>query len=163
MTYYDEISEGYEELHKEEQLKKIKLIKKYLKVNTNDKLLDVGCGTGLTTEPWECIRYGVDPAPKLLERARQKDKIRYTLAPAEKIPFKDNSFDIVISITAIQNFQNIEKGLKEIKRIGKDKFVLSFLKKSQKKDLIDRLIKKHFKVKEILEEEKDLIYFCEEV
>ena len=27
MTYYDEISEGYEELHKEEQLKKVELIK----------------------------------------------------------------------------------------------------------------------------------------
>jgi len=34
MTYYDEISEGYEELHKEEQLKKISLIKKHLKVNS---------------------------------------------------------------------------------------------------------------------------------
>ena len=33
------------------------------------RLLDVGCGTGLTTEPWPCKRYGVDPAPKLLERA----------------------------------------------------------------------------------------------
>ena len=31
MDYYDTISEGYEELHKEEQLKKIKLIKKFLK------------------------------------------------------------------------------------------------------------------------------------
>jgi len=75
MTYYDEISSGYEELHKEEQLKKVSLIKKHLKVNPNDKLLDVGCGTGLTTEPWECKRYGVDPAPKLLERAKQKSEI----------------------------------------------------------------------------------------
>ena len=33
MTYYNEISEGYEELHKEEQLKKIELIKKFLKPN----------------------------------------------------------------------------------------------------------------------------------
>ena len=33
MTYYDDISEGYEELHGEEQLKKIELIKQYI----NDK------------------------------------------------------------------------------------------------------------------------------
>ena len=160
MGYYDEISSGYEELHKEEQIKKVSLIKNYLKVKASDKLLDVGCGTGLTTESWGCRRYGVDPAPKLLERARQKDKIEYKLAPAEKIPYPDGFFDIVISITAIQNFEDIEKGLKEIKRVGKNKFVLSFLKKSPKKDMIDKLIRKLFKVKEVVEEEKDLIYFC---
>ena len=158
MTYYDEISEGYEELHKEEQLKKIKLIKKYLKTKPDDKLLDVGCGTGLTTQPWKCKRYGIDPAKKLLEKAREKNNITYKLAKAESIPFKDNFFDIVISITAIQNFSNIEKALKEIKRVGKDKFILTFLKKSPKKQLIDKKIKKIFKIKEIIEQEKDIIY-----
>ena len=161
MSYYDEISSGYEELHKEEQLKKVSLIKKYLKVKASDKLLDVGCGTGLTTESWECKRYGVDPASKLLARARQREQIEYKLAPAENIPYPDGFFDIVISITAIQNFEDIGKGLKEIKRVGKDRFVLSFLKKSPKKDMIDKLIRKLFKVKEVVEEEKDLIYFCE--
>jgi protein-L-isoaspartate(D-aspartate) O-methyltransferase len=129
MTYYDEISQGYEELHKEEQLKKVELIKKHLKVNPADKLLDVGCGTGLTTESWPCKRFGVDPAPKLLARARKREEIEYKQAPAESIPYPDNFFDIVISITAIQNFHDIEQGLKEIKRVGKLKFVLTFLKK----------------------------------
>ena len=159
MTYYDEISQGYEELYREEQLEKVELIKKHLKINSNDKLLDVGCGTGLTTEPWKCKRYGVDPAPKLLARAIKKQEIEYKQAPAETIPYPDKFFDIVISITAIQNFQDIEKGLKEIKRVGKDKFALTFLKKSPKKDLIINLINKHFKVKKVLEEEKDLIFF----
>ncbi|MBW2966669.1 class I SAM-dependent methyltransferase [Candidatus Woesearchaeota archaeon] len=158
MTYYDEISEGYEELHREEQLKKINLIKKFLKPNPEDKLLDVGCGTGLTTEPWLCKRYGVDPAPKLLAKARQRDKIEYKLAPAENIPYPDNFFDIVISITAIQNFHDIEKGLSEIKRVGKDKFILSFLKKSSKADTIKKSIQNMFDVKEIIEQEKDLIF-----
>ena len=157
MSYYDDISEGYEELHKEEQLAKLKLIKKYLKVNKNDKLLDVGCGTGLTTEFWDCKRYGVDPAKKLL--AKVKGKGRYYCAEAEKLPFEDNEFDVVISITALQNFRDVEKGLKEIKRVGKDRFVLSFLKKSGKKNKIDKLIRKIFDVKEVIEEDKDMIYF----
>ena len=160
MTYYDEISEGYEELHREEQLKKVELIKKHLKLKVSDKLLDVGCGTGLTTEPWKCKRYGIDPAPKLLEKARSKDSIEYKLAPAENIPYDDNYFDVVISITAIQNFSDIPKGLSEIKRVGKGKFVLSFLKKSSKKEVIDNLIRKLFKVNDVIEEDKDLIYFC---
>jgi ubiquinone/menaquinone biosynthesis C-methylase UbiE len=158
MTYYDEISEGYEELHKEEQLKKVKLISQYLKPAPEDKLLDVGCGTGLTTEPWQCKRYGIDPAPKLLARAKNKENIEYKLAPAEKIPYPNNFFDIVISITAIQNFQDIEKGLKEIKRVGKDKFILTFLKKSSKAKMIKKLIEEMFDVKEVIEEEKDLIF-----
>ncbi|MFH2028073.1 MAG: class I SAM-dependent methyltransferase [Nanoarchaeota archaeon] len=159
MTYYDEISEGYEELHKEEQEKKIALIKKYFKPKKEDKLLDVGCGTGLTTEPWNCKRYGIDPAPKLLARARDKEHIGYKLAPAEAIPYEDNFFDVVISITAIQNFHDIEKGLKEIKRVGKERFILSFLKRSPKKDLIENLIRKIFDAEEFVEEEKDIIYF----
>lgn len=158
MTYYDEIAEGYEELHKEEQLKKIELIKGFLKPQKYDKLLDVGCGTGLTTEPWDCKRYGVDPAPKLIARARQKDRINYAVAPAEKIPFEDSSFDYVISITAIQNFEDIEQGLKEIKRVGKDRFVLSALKKSARIEKIKELINDYFDVKEIIEEDKDLIF-----
>jgi ubiquinone/menaquinone biosynthesis C-methylase UbiE len=159
MNYYDKISKGYEELHKEEQLRKIRIIERYLKVKHTDKLLDVGCGTGLTTQPWKCIRYGIDPSRKLLERARERERITYKRASAEKIPFKDSFFDIVISVTAIQNFQDIEKALKEIKRVGKDKFVLTFLKKSSKKEKINRLIRKYFKVGEVVEEEKDLIFY----
>ncbi|MBW2978217.1 methyltransferase domain-containing protein [Candidatus Woesearchaeota archaeon] len=158
--YYDEISEGYEELHKEEQLKKVKLIAEHLKVKPEDKLLDVGCGTGLTTELWQCKRYGIDPAPKLLERARQKDKVEYKLAPAEDIPYPDDFFDIVISITAIQNFKDIEKGLNEIKRVGKDRFVLTFLKKSSKREFIEKKIKELFKIEKVIEEEKDIIFFA---
>ncbi len=159
MNYYDEIAQGYEELHKEEQLKKIKLIQEHLKVNSEDKLLDVGCGTGLITEPWPCQRYGIDPSVKLLEKARQENKIEYRQASAENIPYPDNFFDVVISITAIQNFNDIKKGLREIKRVGKNKFVLSFLKKSNKRDFIEKKIKELFNVKNIIEEEKDIIFF----
>ncbi len=163
MTYYDSIATGYEELHKEEQLKKIEVIKQFLKPKINDKLLDVGCGTGLTTMPWLCKRYGVDPAKKLIARAHEKNKIEYKIAPAENIPYPDKYFDYVISITAIQNFDDIEKGLSEIKRVGKGKYVLSFLKKSKKAGMIKKLIYRMFDVKKEIEEEKDIIFvsgFC---
>ncbi len=161
MNYYDTIAKGYEELHKEEQLKKLKIIKEYLKVNPKERLLDVGCGTGLTTSCWKCKCYGIDPSKKLLEKAKEKyNDIIYKQAPAEKIPFKNNFFDIVISVTSIQNFDDVEKSLREIKRVGKNNFVLTFLKKSPKRNKINKLIKKHFKIKEIIEEEKDLIYLC---
>ncbi len=158
MTYYDDIAEGYEELHAEEQQKKISLIKTFLKPKKSNKLLDVGCGTGVTTEPWNCIRCGIDPAKKLISKARNKVNIEYKLAQAEKIPYDDNEFDYVISITAIQNFEDIEQGLKEIKRVGKTKFVLTALKKSSKMSKIRILINKLFDVKQEIEEDKDFIF-----
>jgi len=159
MAYYDEISEGYDELHSEEQEKKIALIKQKLKVGREDKLLDVGCGTGITTRCWDCKRFGIDPSENLLEKAKQADKGgKYILAAAEKIPFEGNFFDIVVSITAIQNFDDIEKGLNEIKRVGKNKFVLSFLKKSPKREKIEKLINQLFQKAEIVEEDKDIIF-----
>ena len=78
----------------------------------------------------------------------------------EKLTYQDNFFDIVISITAIQNFDDVEKGLKEIKRVGNDRFVLSFLKKSSKREMIDRIIRKNFDVSKVIEEEKDVIYLA---
>lgn len=158
-NYYDKISAGYEELHKEEQERKIEIVKKHLKLKPNYKLLDVGCGTGLTTQPWKCRRYGIDPSRKLLDRAHEKDKIEYILAYAENIPYPDKYFDVVISITAIQNFNDISKGLSEIKRVCKREVVLSFLKKSAKKEMIVSEIKRLFKIDLAVEEEKDLIFF----
>lgn len=159
-NYYDEISEGYEELHRDEQEKKMKIILSEVKVAPSDSLLDVGCGTGLTTVPWKCKRTGIDPAGKLLEKAHDKENINYVLAAAEMIPFPNKSFDIVTSVTAIQNFSNIKKGLSEIKRVGKDRFVLTYLKKSAKSKMIERLISEIFNVKKRIEEEKDIIFIC---
>ena len=160
-NYYDAISEGYEELHRDEQEKKMSIILNEVKVTPNTTLLDVGCGTGITTRPWKCVRTGLDPAKKLLEKAHEKDKINYVHAKAEDIPFEDNSFDVVTSVTAIQNFSDIKKGLNEIKRVGKKSFILTFLKKSPKHEQINNLIHEIFKVKKVIEEDKDMIYICE--
>ena len=166
MSYYNEISEGYEELHREEQENKLKLIKKELSPIAQDtRLLDVGCGTGVTSQ-FECIIYGADPAIKLLEKAKNKQKPDFLIcAEAENLPFKDGSFDMVISVTAIQNFHDINKGLDEMKRVAKPEaiFALSFLKRSEKKETITKSIKKRFKAEKFLEEDKDLIFFCKKL
>ena len=164
MGYYNEIAEGYNELHGEEQLKKLKLIKEKLgeqgiEITSDIKLLDVGCGTGISTDFWDCDATGIDPSEELLNQNKGK-KLKLIQAAAEDMPFEDNSFDIVVSITAIQNFDDIEKGLKEIKRVGRGYFVLSFLKKSDKADMIKGLIENLFEIKEAVEEEKDLIIFA---
>lgn len=158
MSYYDEISEGYNELHKEEQLKKVKIILSKLKLKKTDKLLDVGCGTGFYLDLFDCDVTGIDPSERLLEKYHGQHQV--ILGSAENLDFPDNSFDIVMSITAIHNFEDIERGLKEIERVGKDKFVFSILKRSLKLELIEKLINEIFSVNEIIGEEKDFLFFC---
>ncbi len=166
-TYYDKIAKGYDGLHKEEQLNKLRIIKNHIKLNKSTKLLDVGCGTGISSD-FDCHVVGIDPSIELIKIARKKEKKKnktkkskktFIKGKAEQLPFGRNEFDIVISITAIHNFTNIEKGLKEMKRVGKKKFIITILKKSKKLPKIKRLIKKHFNIKKKIQETKDIIYF----
>lgn len=162
-TYYDEIAQGYEELHRDEQEKKVALVKKYLTVKESDLLLDVGCGTGITSN-FPCAVVGLDPSAELLKRfsAPLAKSVKTICAPAEKMPLENEAFDVVVSITALQNFDDAEQGLKEMCRVGKKeaRHVISFLKKSAKKEKLAALIKKYFVVEKEVEEEKDVIFFC---
>ena len=159
MTYYDEIAKTYDELHKEEQIKKIQIILDEDLVRHTDTVLDVGCGTGFSLDYFNAKKIiGIDPAEKLIKQYSGKNKI--ILGCSENLPFKDKEFDVVVSFTAIQNFDDLEKGLEEIKRVGKNKFGLTFLKRSFKAKLIEDAIRKifsEFKIKKI-EEEKDFIF-----
>ena len=103
MTYYDQISGGYKELHQEEQQKKIQIINQVLDIKETDLMLDVGCGPHFGN--FNCTVLGIDPSIELLKQA----VIPVALAKAEKLPFNDNTFDIVISVTAIQNFDDIKQ------------------------------------------------------
>ena len=83
------------------------------------------------------------------------------MARAENLPFKNNSFDKVVSLTAIHNFDDISKSIKEIKRVGKRYFGFSVLKKSSKFNLIQEEIQTNFKIKRIVDGKKDWIFICE--
>lgn len=155
--YYDETAKGYEELHGEEQRKKLRIISDYLNVKNDDKLLDVGCGPGYTSEFFNCKIMGIDPSQELLANC----SFEAILGKAEELPFKDNEFDVVISVSAIQNFDDIKKGLQEIKRVGKNNFALSILKRSSKRELVEKLILDLFNLNKQVEEDKDIIFFCE--
>ena len=152
---YNQIAPGYDELYKEEQLKKLKVISEILKVNKNDKLLDIGCGTGISTNYFDCISVGIDPSKEMIKLG--KGDLR--LGNAENLEFEDHSFDIILSLTAIQNFSDIEKSLQEIERVMKDKLVISCLKKSSKIDNVRKLINIYFKDIKEIEEEKDIIFY----
>lgn len=153
MSYYNKISSGYNELHEAEQLNKIKIIKKHLKVS--GKLLDIGAGTGISTKPFmedaDCI--SLDPNEGMLKQSPAKQVVGI----AEELPFSDKTFDIIISVTSFHHF-NLEDAIKEIKRVSKPstKYAFTILKQSKNFKKIVNTLKKSFNLREF-DEEKDLI------
>ena len=157
MNYYNSIAKGYDELHKEEQLNKLRIITKNLKIKKSDFLLDVGCGTAFSLEHFNCHKVGIDPAMGLLKQNKSRHNLIH--AKAENLPFKDKSFDTVISITAIHNFDSVNKALKEIKRVVKNEIIITILKKSKKLNTIEKKVKEQFRVKKTIKEKRDTILF----
>ncbi|MBI1970068.1 class I SAM-dependent methyltransferase [Candidatus Woesearchaeota archaeon] len=156
-TYYDHLAPGYTALHQAEQERKLSIIAEQLAVRKTDRLLDVGCGPCFTTKFFQCRIVGIDPSIELLKQAPLTEKI---LGKAEALPFKDKSFDIVLSVTAIHNFDDVEKGLEEMRRVGRRDFAFGILKKSSKRREIEKYIRTIFHIEKIIEEQYDIILFC---
>jgi len=162
--YYDTIAPSYDELYYEEQKAKLDLIdeemrKHHLVIHPTSRLLDIGCGTGISTEHFmdRCLCVGVDPSKGLLDRARKGPD--YQLAYAEDLPFDDGSFDIIISLTSIQNFKDLDKATEEMRRVvSKGFMVISFLRKAPNRPQIEKSLDKFEKIT-VVKESKDIIYF----
>lgn len=131
MKYYDKIAKGYNELYEEEQLEKLKEVRKYIKPGT---LLDVGSGTGISTKFFEdiCDCTALEPSEEMLKHYKGKGK--RVIGKAEKLPFPDKSFDNVICVTALHHC-NISKAIKEMLRVVKSDgiVIVTLLKKSGKR------------------------------
>jgi ubiquinone/menaquinone biosynthesis C-methylase UbiE len=93
------------------------LLSKEFKGNT----LDLGCGPGEKTASLKIQNYtGADIAVTALKAGRKTyPKKRFICANAEKLPFKDNSFDNIIFFEIIEHIPNYQKSITEIKRILK--------------------------------------------
>ena len=161
--YYDALL-NYDELYGQEQIvKRDKLVFLFEKHGIdfkNKNILDVGCGTGIASFS---SAVGVDPSETLIEINKQfgRNKEVY-IGYAEDLPFPDNAFDIVISMTAMHNFEDIEKSIREMLRVGKEWFGFSILKRinTQKEENIFKLINKYFNIIDEVEDEKDFIMLC---
>ena len=114
MGYYGEISKGYDKLHFEEQSKKAALIN--ANIEFSGLLLDIGAGTGSATRLFEskaqCIT--LDPAKEML---KQYGGLR-VVGKAEQLPFKDSTFDSIVSLTALHHC-SLQVAFNEIKRVAK--------------------------------------------
>ena len=82
------------------------------------KILDIGTGTGEIADYFSKNNevYSVDV---LDQRKNKKSKIIFKQVKSEKLPFKNNFFDVVISNHVIEHLENQKLHLQEIKRVLK--------------------------------------------
>lgn len=96
------------------------------------KILDVATGTGdlaITANTILDVDHitGVDISDEMLNVGRKKltkknlnDKIILLNGDSENLPFEDGEFDAAIVAFGVRNFQNLDKGLAEMRRVIKD-------------------------------------------
>ncbi len=97
------------------------------------KILEVGIGTGKNLPYYrEWNATGIDISRKMIEKARRraerlKKQVDLVQADAEMLPFRDESFDGIISTYVFCSVENPENGLKEIFRVLKPRGKVYFL------------------------------------
>lgn len=92
------------------------------------RILDVATGTAdlaiqaLTLHPDKVV--GIDIAEEMLRIGRDKvrergldDRIVLRRGDAQKLPFSDTQFDAVLVAFGVRNFEDLDQGLREIKRV----------------------------------------------
>lgn len=126
--YWDgERKYGYGGYHYDGRWRNIarKLVKHY-QLKAGDKVLDVGCGMAhllyeLTLEVPGLQVYGIDISQYALQNAKEEIRERLRYGQAQNIPFNDNEFDLVISLTTLHNLKvyDLKKAVEEIERVSK--------------------------------------------
>lgn len=92
-------------------------IDRLLDMNTGDRVLEVGCGRGhltrrLAERGIDII--GIDANPKAADAAGTE---RVVTMRAESLDFDDESFDVVLSVHALEHIPDLEEALQEMARV----------------------------------------------
>ncbi|WP_374210830.1 bifunctional demethylmenaquinone methyltransferase/2-methoxy-6-polyprenyl-1,4-benzoquinol methylase UbiE [Bergeyella cardium] len=143
---FDNIAEKYDFLNRTLSMNidvswRKKLVK-WLSADQPKTILDVATGTGDLAIALQrgtgADIVGLDLSQQMLnvgidkvKRLQLDGKIKMMKGDAENLPFEDNNFDAVTVAFGARNFENLEKGLNELKRVvksGGSVYILEFSK-----------------------------------
>lgn len=117
---------AFDRLRQPERLERLEVNRVINIISENREIksaLDIGTGTAVFAEAFVKNGYevsAIDLNPDMIEEAKlHAPNVIYKVAPAENIPFEDNSFDLVFMGLVFHEVDNYEKALSEAKRVGK--------------------------------------------
>lgn len=122
-SWYDTLADSYHELYTEEQSAKHTLVLDFLKPTRFTTLLDVGCGSGtFLRRAVHLYDYavGVDLSSNMLVLAKREKPSAADLvrATSSMLPFRPESIDGVVSISAVSASKDFQRVVSELERIG---------------------------------------------
>ncbi len=125
---YDRIGKSYDISRKVDPEIVHRLIQ-HLQIRSEDKLLDVACGTGnyaVALFQWGLSMAGVDISDEMLAQARGKSgDIEWTKADAGYLPYDDSSYQGAMCVLAIHHFRDLLAPFKEVYRVlDRGRFVI---------------------------------------
>ena len=105
----------------------VEVVKRFIEhyqLKPDAAILDIGCAKGFMLHDFKqlmpnCTVAGVDVSEYAINHAMEDVKPFLKIASAEKLPYPDKSFDLVISINSIHNLppERLKIALKEITRV----------------------------------------------
>jgi ubiquinone/menaquinone biosynthesis C-methylase UbiE len=114
---YDPMSKGWEARHGAE-------LKRKLLANATGRVLEIGVGTGLSFAhyPPDIELVGVEPSKPMLRRARRRAAelgrdVTLIEAPAEELPFDDDTFGTAVSLAVLCSVADPARALAELHRV----------------------------------------------
>ena len=143
---FDTISKEYDGLNRiitfGVDIKWRKRVVSIIAKNNPEKVLDIASGTGdlaimtaKTTTAKEIIGADIsegmlDISEKKIAQAGLTDRVKMQVADSENLPYESNYFDAVTVAFGVRNFEDLDKGIKEIHRVLKPNGVFVVLETS---------------------------------
>jgi 2-polyprenyl-3-methyl-5-hydroxy-6-metoxy-1,4-benzoquinol methylase len=116
LTVYD--SRRYALINRWDQ-SHLERIDRLVDISSGDRVLEVGCGRGHLTQAIAARGVdivGVDANPQAHDVA-ESDLVRHMFA--ENLDFDDGTFDVIVSVHAIEHIPHLEQALSEMARVLK--------------------------------------------
>ena len=91
-----------------------------------EKVLEVGCGRGYLANKIEAAGRKITACDIVINKTliKKYPKVKFVKADIEALPFKDKSFDVVVTTHTLEHVQNLPKAINELRRVARKQLII---------------------------------------